>query len=123
MQVTQANAVIVIDMFTKLSDERFTMRSVNAIKKGTELTTAQVIEIAGQIGLPVRKRASDDKLFIQRNGNVAQAQEVVAKAQAVLAGGESFDLDFTPQQTAEETFEDEDLMGDIEGGLSDRTIN
>lgn len=124
MQVNQANAAAVANLFTKLSDERFTMRSVNAIKKGTEQTTAQVLTLAAEIGCPVRKRAEDDKLFVQRPMTVAQAQEIVNKADAVLAGTqEPFDLDLNPVVSSDLLPEDEDLIGQIEGDLSDRTLN
>src|SRR4051812_27480093 len=101
MIVDQNNAATVSALFLKLADERFVMRSVNAIKKGTELTTAQVLDTAAMIGCPVRRRQEDDKLFIQRPVTVAEAQAIVNKSQAVLAGTEQpFELDFLPEQAS-----------------------
>jgi hypothetical protein len=110
MIVTQENAATVSAIFLKLADERFVMRSVSAIKRGTDLTTAQVLDTAAQIGCPLRRRAADDRLYIQRPVRVAEAQDIVNKAQAVLAGSaEPFALDFLPEQV--------DLMGEIEANL------
>jgi hypothetical protein len=125
MIVNQANAAVVYAIFSALTDPRFTMRSVTAIKKQSEeLTSAAVMDVAAQIGLPIRRRAIDDKMYVQRLSPVTVAQEIATKAAAVMAGtGAEFDVDFSaPAATEVELDEDGvpvgvDLMGDIESGL------
>lgn len=115
MIVNQENALVVTAIFTALSEERFSMRSVAAIKRGNDqITSAQVLETAAQIGCPVRRKRGNDTLLIERPVPVAEAKLVAEKAAAVLAGTEQ---PFEVSYLAEVEVSTPDLMGDIEDNL------
>lgn len=109
MIVNQANAAVVAAIFNKLSDERFTMRTVGAFTKDTGVTEAQVLNAAAEMGMQFRTRGRDGAQLIERPTSMTPAQslETAQKAQALLLNDgvahEPFELNFA------------DIMADVEG--------
>lgn len=109
MQVNQANAAAVAAIFDRLADARFTMRTIPAIKKAdlvpgvAEMEAALIVNVAAEIGCPIRRRIADAALLIERpvSMDVAGARELADKAKAVLeAGAEPFEADYLPTLTS-----------------------
>lgn len=117
MIVNASNAAVVAAIFSKLSDERFTMRTPGALIKDTSITEAQVLGTAAELGLTFLRRGRDGATLIQRPTTMTAAQslETAQKAQALLlndgAGAEPFELDFSEgDATAEGEGDDEDAQ-------------
>lgn len=101
MQVNVNNAVVVAAIFDKLSDERFNMRTIDAIRRGTAIETDEaVLAAATEMGCPILHRLRDNAPLITRPIMADGARRMTHlecrangdKALAVVNGGEAFDL-------------------------------
>lgn len=116
MQITSANALLAATVFASLADERYTMRTVTAIRKGTEFTEEQVNEFVAATHLQILRRVADNAPLVVRPLDRAKMIELSEKAMALTtdAGGETFDVDFEPEI---EPLPEHDVMADVEAGL------
>lgn len=106
MQVTQANAAIVAQLFDRLSDARFQMRTPAAILKGSTIEEAAMLEVAGQVGCPFRHRIADGALLIERPCSVEDAVATAANAKLIAEGNgeaiEPMEVQFNAQPSVEQ---------------------
>lgn len=144
MNVNVNNAAIVAVLFTKLADERFTMRSPSALIKGTDIPEGTMLDVAAQLGLRFRRRIADGAMLVERPVDAAEAQAIAARAQAIAARARaivdgssdapiSFDLDFSAQTAAaleseraaraQHSVGESLLTGDEEGNPDDEDNN
>lgn len=106
MQVNITNAAVVAAIFNGLSDERFSMRTPQAIAKDRGIEPSAVLDVAAQIGLRQLTRVRDSAPLIQRPASVtaAQALEIATRAAALTVEGSTeapFDLDYAPSPVTE----------------------
>lgn len=117
MIVNQGNAPVVLQLFSRLADERFSMRSPRAILKDSTVEEGAMLEIAANVGCHLRHRIADGALLIERPCTVERALEIVAQTQQLIA-------DPTSEATFEVSFGDAAPQGDADAdGDEDRQFH
>lgn len=101
MIVNANNAALVATILTAMSDERFTMRTIKGIKKGTSFTDLQIAEAVMAMRMPVAHRNVDSAPLVVRPIDRAKLLELRDAVNA-LTGDATMIIDFQPHMALED---------------------
>lgn len=102
MIINANNAQLVATILTAMSDERFTMRTVKGIKKGTNFTDLQIAEAVMAMRMPVAHRNVDSAPLVVRPIDRAKMIELRDRVNA-LTGDATMVIDFGPSMIEDDS--------------------